>query len=891
MITGQFRDKKDTLYTVNIGASANLTIGEDGIYFGGNPVEITCDIDSTFDHIIKHSATITFLTDQYIGDQLFANNPRDISVEIFKGNDCIFSGYVEPNTFSQPYARIKDEFTVNCIDALSTMQYYKYRNMKSADYPTYKNTADSVTFLSVLNRCLNGICSGAVYYDQSKGVSSARCATLFSDLKLSELVILGDDFSDVWTDEETMTEMLQYLNLHIIQQGRDYYIFDWNTITNKRTSWVDLLTGDTMTTTPVDISIVSEDHASDNTNLSVADVYSSVQIECELQSEDTVIESPLDSSYLTSLYNGKVRYMDEIISEGEGESAYNAFLNMIAGTATNYKDAKVVEWYVLVSDSANWKMYINGSTALDTIYEKAAGVYVNQWKVARSLQQNDLRPGIFRFGFVEGKPESTDNSPTNNVSLTPYLFISINGNEDHSENGHSPSDAQLQSRYEQTPHPMIEYVGNTSGGSFSPVDEATTNYLVFSGKMLLQARQWETDRYAACVNHVPSNEPYTKAGSNTGVMDKFFHATVPSDKNPDGRYYTRKFYNMPTHRDPLSVLSGVNLQPWTADKGNHTLQYNYSAEGDGTDLVSKIDILECELIIGNKRCVEYDKDQYGNSKFKWVDVNSGVEQTYEDENGHSQTYLKKTISLGINPKIGDYLVGDEFSIQNTIDYTMNLSDAEGTAIPIKKADALTGAVIFRILGPVNNVWDDITRRHPTAFRHTKWTTTTKFILAACENIIIKDFECKIYSDNGGNTIDQDNDLIYISDEQRVFFQKKDDITFHLVTQLSSAECYEKGIQNGVNLNAVTNGITDEPLTSLYNATTGETAKAEEHYIDQYYTAYSHARVILETDLWDNEKISIFNHYTSTGLGKTFFVQSLSRSLRYNVATLTLKELL
>jgi hypothetical protein len=76
---------------------------------------------------------------------------------------------------------------------------------------------------------------------------------------------------------------------------------------------------------------------------------------------------------------------------------------------------------------------------------------------------------------------------------------------------------------------------------------------------------------------------------------------------------------------------------------------------------------------------------------------------------------------------------------------MNL-DAEGTAIPITKDDALSGAVIFRILGPVNLTWDNITRRHPTWFRHTKWYTNTKFVLAHLENIIIKNFECKIYSD-------------------------------------------------------------------------------------------------------------------------------------------------
>ena len=76
---------------------------------------------------------------------------------------------------------------------------------------------------------------------------------------------------------------------------------------------------------------------------------------------------------------------------------------------------------------------------------------------------------------------------------------------------------------------------------------------------------------------------------------------------------------------------------------------------------------------------------------------------------------------------------------------MNL-DAKGTAIPIKKSDALSGAVVFRILGPVNLTWNDITRRHSSFWRHTKWYNNTKFVLSHIENIIIKNFECKIYSD-------------------------------------------------------------------------------------------------------------------------------------------------
>lgn len=895
MITGQFRDKNNILYTVNIGADANIVIGDQNsgasIKFTGDPVEINCDIEDTFQHVIKQSASITLKTQNYLGGVLFGNNPRSITVEILKGNTCIFSGYVEQNTYSQPFNRIWDEFTINCVDSLSTLQFYKYKNMNNNEYDMHKSLANSVTFRDIINNCLTDVMNGGLFYDLSKGVSSDRLDSVFDDLKLNELTILGEDFSDVWDSEECLKQLLQYLNLHIIQVGRDYYIFDWNTIKAGNTSWIDLLTGNPHAIQHSVVDIVSDSHATSNASLSVADVYSTVQVECDLQSQDTVIESPLDDSYLTSHWSGKQLYMQEFISEGEGHNAQDAFAAMLRGEPTDYSEAKVIEWYFQVIESANWRLYIDGSHLLESIYAKSGDRYINQHAVAQYVQQHYFVPGLFRFGSIERKAEATDNSPVNKISLDPYLYISVNGNENHSENGHLPSDSTLQNRIEQAPHSMIEYVGNTSGGSFSPSDDKTVNYLVFSGKVLLQARQWETDRYAYVKNwadrisSTPSHEPYT-----AGSVDGYWHDTVPSEHNGDGRYYTRKFYQATHPTDAATVLPGVNLMPWPKDKGNRTLQYNYSADGDGTDKYSKVDILECELIIGNKRCVEIDKDMYGNSRFVWVDVESGVNQTYVDENGQTQTYLKKTISLGINPKIGDYLIGDEFDIQNTVDYTMNLSDAEGTAIPIKQSDALTGAVVFRILGPVNNTWNDITRRHPTAFRHTKWYDNTKFLLACCENIIIKDFECKVYSDNGGNTIDADNDLIYMSDEQRAFFKRKDDIKFNIITQLSSDECYKKGIQNGVNINAVTNAITNLPLEKLYNATTGELAKAEEHYVDQYYTAYSRARLIYETDLHDDNTISIFNHYYSTGLGKTFFVQALSRSLKFNIASLKLKEI-
>lgn len=220
---------------------------------------------------------------------------------------------------------------------------------------------------------------------------------------------------------------------------------------------------------------------------------------------------------------------------------------------------------------------------------------------------------------------------------------------------------------------------------------------------------------------------------------------------------------------------------------------------------------------------------------------------------------------------------------------MNL-DTKGTAIPITKEDAVNGTVMFRILGVINLTWDDITRRHPSFWRGSKMSSNAVFLLSHLENIYVKDFECKVYTDNGGFVNGQEKDLIYMSAEKETYINKKDDIEFKFITQPTTDECLQKGITPSVNMNAVVDTSKDIPLGKIYNAITKETAKAEEHYIDQYYKEYSVPRILLETTLQGGNDISFKNIYKSKTLNKTFYPQSISMGLKYNEAEMTLKEL-
>lgn len=889
-IHGEFRDKDNNRITVKIlngDRSEEMVIGENGLFFTDDPVTIEQENDDTFNTIITKSASINLLTNNYIGGELFADNARSVKVVIEKNSTVQFMGYVEPNSFNQPYTSPLDEFTINCVDCLATLSYYNYSYAKLSNYKDKKASASTVTFKQLITDALEPfkelatlqtiMVSPNIYVMDIKGTTANRKAMLYDDLSVSELNFYGDDFDDIWTYEDVINEVLQYTNMHILQYNGDFYIFDWDGIKSQITGWFNLSDGSTYRTTSKTINLTSDMHSDSDTNITVSDVYTQVQVKCDLKDQEDIIESPLSSDSLVSPWRSKNIFMTEYISEGEGNSAYNAFKNMVLGNSTDYEQAKKIDWYLQVVDNPSWKIdTFNGSTIQETLPSTCpSGVsWKNQYLVPKYLKNNSLSPCIFRMGSIEQNYGGTkDNSPKSKLDMSNYLYISINGNETDTEANVKPSSSDIQKHSK-----MLEYVGNQGGGMFSPTDDATTNYLVFSGKMLLQPIQKETDTFQNCYDNLSANK--------NGIIPPYFGKTVPSDNNGNGRYYTRKWYVQHNDGDGDSqyLKNELSLHPWTKDKANHIYKYNYTAAWDGTDKYKKLPILECELIIGNKRLIEMDIDIYGNSTFKWVTI--GNEPTVNDEDGNE--YKLTTFSLGVDPKIGDYIIGDEFSFQNTVTFKMNI-DTEGTAIPIKKDDALSGAVIFRILGPINLTWNDITKRHPSFWRHTKYYSNTKFILSHLENIIIKDFECKIYTDNGGNDqLNADNDLIYISTENEQFINKKDDIEFKFITQLSSEECLSKGIKNTVNLNSIINNNTNLPLTVLYNGLTSDSAKPEEHFINSVYNEYSRPKIMMESTL-KNDVCNWLYIYNSKVLRKNFYTIKINQNLKDNTATITLRE--
>lgn len=887
---GHFYNQKEERIEVHILTGGDRTketvIGEKNgeLSFTDDPVELTSQVNDTFDHLLCQQATVRLLARNFVPD-FFCASCRDAVVNIYREGKCLFAGFIEPQSYSQGYNEEFDEIELSCIDALTALQYAKYRDVGSLGvlYNVVKAEAEQRTFLAMLKEILGGVTAELdivggnamrYLYDGSKAVDdlAGNRYAIFGQLTVSELLFMGDEEDDVWQQDEVLEEILKYLNLHIVQDGFTFYLFSWESVKgDERIYWRDLLTGASVTTARQTTDIVTGLVTDTDTTISVGEVYNKIMLTAKVESMESVIESPLDNDLLKSPFSNKQKYMTEYSSDGEGTKAINAFDAMTHGQETSYSGGCVTDWYVQMMNNSQWLFPKSGS---GNLMEEYCSEGRNQHLLPNFLAKNQ-GAAIMALGKVEKKTDGKDNSPTSKVEMTNYLVVSVNGNCDDKEATTYPNTNSLKAGI-----PRAVYNGSMTGGVFSPTDEGTTNYIVLSGKLVLNPVMALTDTYKAIYNYDGG-----KWGNLFTGIGKWSGVTVPSRNNGDGRYYTQQWWKaaLPNETVVWDMETAHGFVPFT-DTGPQLYEFKYSAIGDGSDHISKVGVLACMLIIGDKCVVE--KGTEGQvTDFEWRKYKTLEECSNEDE------YYQQCFTIGFDPKIGDKIVGTKFDLQNNVNYELGI-DAEGIAIPIKKADKVSGRVKFMILGPVNALWDVVTRRHKTWFRHTKWNSTTIPLLAHVSSIMVEQFEVKIYSDNGLVNNTGDNDLVYMSDTKESFVNVKDDIEMKINSALTAAECQALDVTDSVKMSTPLNTLTGEGLLAVYDYSRGMSAKPEQLYVDYYYKEWHAPRVIMTQKLTDTDGgiVSLFVHYRHPMMDKTFFVQGISRNLEEGYAEMTLKEI-
>lgn len=888
-IEGSFVNKMGSTITVSIviagSTSADISIepGSDLEYAAEDAVTIDGSINDSLDAVLQHSCTINLHALRYV-PELFAKEYKDVAVTVKRGDAIIFSGWLEPRTFSQPFNERYDDLSLSCVDSLSSLQYSPFRGVNdSTTYTAEREKTALCTFDALIKECLKVATGGGDYtliYDDSRALPDGEASVLFSSLSVSTMAFLGDDADDCKTYLEVLEALMKYLDLHIVQIGTSFYIFSWETIRKGNDKTITL----------------SADNVADmDTQLDVQEVFNQLSLTVSPKGDDTVIKSPLDSSGRIPAMGGRQYYVTEYAADGNKVEPARAFFDLIKGHSDSGYNSQVwKDWLIRVMRNVYWK--IGSGSGIDTV--KGELSEVTDWVAAAikdSTQDNPAYPEdvtdklrtnlgalLVQVGTLDHKPGTGDTSRQTAISMTDELIISVNGNEDDTNTGHYPTDDAIKAAM-----PLMSYEGGDSTAVYSPSvadvsGEGYHNYLVIDGTLTLcpiMDTSFEVEKVRKYSSGDDFWNNYVK-DNNLSILDGragILAGVSPSRVDKHGRYLAFEWW-----KKGAQTGTRKGYVPYTQD-GPELYEYKTS---DGKDTVEKVDILWCMLRIGDMVLVEDRSKQGGVDAFSWQTYKTLAECGGNTQDG-IDAYLQQTFTIGINPKIGDKLIGTDFNVASNFDYDTNISADKGMAIPLPYDAKLHGKMIFQILGIDNPVWADYhVTRHHTMFRHTKYGTSNIPLMAHVSDILIKDFSVKLYSDVAD---DGDSDIVYMSRCSHTFYNKKDDLEFLVHSGFTSDEMSAYGLSGKMMYTSVVgpNGVA---LLNIDDKISGESGKPEKLYVSHYYDELHQPRIILTQNVIDDEALTWpLPLYQHAALGKNFYVRSVGRNLMDGTENLSLEE--
>ena len=826
------------------------------VMFGTTPVTITADRQDLQSRIIISQATINLVTNDNLTTELFASNDRSISVTITReaGNQeddvVVFYGYVDPLEFDEPFAHNWEEISITATDPLGALENLNVGQLNISSSQLYSPYA-------ILEAILDKI-----EVDIGRTIVNQTVWTAFNNTKISMSQFFGESEDDYATLDEVLEEILKYFNMHIAMEGDQLIIM--STINH--------------TLAPVQVQNFKDYAVDESTSISVDDVYSQIKLTCEIEPIKDAIISLADDDYLFSNYPHQVPYMTEIVAPGEGERAFNAFtymiqmkaikqrlaedttltqaqkdaynvaLNQLGANLSNIEDYDVsytVDNYCYLLENSAFDFGANGYTAQSFSTDTSNH---DQREALIWLANNKFKGAFIGFGRGDKiKQAVKDNSPQSTIKLDNWLVISCNG-EMNDRKAHV--EGELANAI-QAAQPICTY-NRLSSQILSPTDPDVINYLIITGSILLNPLQKKTRR------SWDSEYEKTEGGWELGVLKEIrglfspiytsmarevWHHTVPHPDNDDGAYYTQAwdYPTVPYHGNNDSSVEHPNgLYGYLDNNKSQELQYEYNQNGDSVDRISKIPILACQLQVGEKYCVErLDQGQDGMGVFEWKT------QTECNTLG-----IPPYFTIGIDPKIDDYIIGQTFNIANNMDYKKGI-DVSGTGIPITAADNLAGTVNFSILGPYNTIYEKTTKSTHTKFLFwscTHQNTTDIALLEHISSIMIKDLKFDVKSDNGMRSsyaTTADNDLVYASDMNPAYIEPLED-DIKICTGLTQQECDQFGIKYQVSNSYVLNA--DD---SFFRGFTVNEIKPEVCLVDYLYKEYHNPAKKIETNVKTN----------------------------------------
>lgn len=338
---GYFRDIKDSLYTVRI-TTENGNVAKK-VTLSDTPfvTEMDESNDTIYTPAKYQTGTIEVVNSDYMFD-VYSGKAQGTKVELYKESELVWTGYATPNLYDQGFELVREKIQIECQDALSTLQYFPYRQANK----------QVRSFFYIIQKVLSKCNAYNTFYvsDNSKLIN-ASSSSILKELYISEQNFFddkGDNETDddvAWKCNEILEEICMYLGLTAIAIKDSVYFIDYDTIrVNQDYNYYWKFTvgdysdkGEKVNITYLK-EITAKDYSSDGATLSMDSVYNKVTIKADIHDYEDVIPDMYESGLnITSDTDSALKNSDninngmygEVVKSQLGDSGNNNMIIMI----------------------------------------------------------------------------------------------------------------------------------------------------------------------------------------------------------------------------------------------------------------------------------------------------------------------------------------------------------------------------------------------------------------------------------------------------------------------------------------------------------------------------------------------------------------------------------
>lgn len=342
----EFKDVAENSIRVEIYKDSDTEVSATELLLSADTALIECAADSLFSPVKVSELTLNVLTKDIL-KELYTAKANEVSAKVLKNQALLWFGYLSPNVYSSDYVDETNLLSLEFVDTLSQLDYFKYKYIDMAENRSYIRSFYAI-ITSILDRIDSEKVINEIYLSNSLQIRGSNDV-------LNKMMIQERNFFDESDEADTckniLSEIIKYLSMTMIQYGDKYLILDYDAIKNGNNKYVKYnrtTDANELVTLPANEIIVNKNIHEANATISLGEVYNKIVVIGNNNPISNVIPGLSNDEDLENQNEDKNKYYEKVQAINDEDytllSAYfKSKNNWTTDTPINSDKQEVVE--------------------------------------------------------------------------------------------------------------------------------------------------------------------------------------------------------------------------------------------------------------------------------------------------------------------------------------------------------------------------------------------------------------------------------------------------------------------------------------------------------------------------------------------------------------------